>query len=103
MNITLKLADEAIADYEDAVAWYNEQKAGLGFDFSVRVMEAFEKIETNPTGQQFLYKDRRCTRLKHFPYKIYFLLNELEQSVLVFAILHDKRHPDTWKSRSEQF
>lgn len=37
----LQLSDEAVADYESAVAWYEEQKTGLGSDFSIRLTETF--------------------------------------------------------------
>lgn len=63
----LQLSEEAIADYENAVAWYEEQKTGLGFEFSVRLAEALEGIETNPTAQRFLYENRRFAFINSFP------------------------------------
>lgn len=96
----LQLSDEAIADYEEAVAWYESQNPGLGLEFSVQLTDVFEKIEANPTAQNFLYENRRFTKLKQFPYKVFFLLDEINGEVIVFAILHEKRHPDIWKKRS---
>jgi hypothetical protein len=63
---TLQLSDEAISDYDDAVGWYESKKQGLGLEFSVQLTEVFEKIEANPTAQNFLYENRRFTRLKNF-------------------------------------
>ena len=40
----VELSDEAISDYQSAVSWYEEQKSGLGFDFSVRLSDAFTDI-----------------------------------------------------------
>ena len=97
----LELSDEAIADYESAVAWYEEQKTGLGFDFSVRLSDCFEAIERAPETQRFLYENRRFAFVKQFPYKVYFFTDEAQLRVVVFAILHDKRDPKMWRKRSD--
>lgn len=67
---SIELSDEATTDYEDAVAWYEEQKVGLGFDFSVRLAEIFEAIEQFPERQRFLYENRRFAFIKQFPYTL---------------------------------
>lgn len=100
---TIELSDEARNDYENAIAWYEEQKAGLGFDFSVRLAEIFEAIENAPERQRFLYGNRRFAFVKQFPYKVYFLVDEVNLTIVVFAILHSKRDPHIWKKRSDQF
>lgn len=97
----LQLSVEAIADYDEAVAWYESQKPGLGLAFSYRLSEVFEKIEANPWSQNFLYDNQRFTRLQQFPYKVFFLLDEPNGEIIVFAILHEKRHPNIWKRRSK--
>ncbi|GAB4488289.1 MAG: hypothetical protein OHK0019_04390 [Saprospiraceae bacterium] len=61
---SIELSDEAKTDYENAVAWYEEQKVGLGFDFSVRLAEIFESIEQFPERQRFLYENRRFAFVK---------------------------------------
>ncbi len=97
----LQLSDDAIADYESAVAWYEKQKSGLGFDFSVRLTETFEAIEAHPTAQRFLYENRRFAFVKKFPFIVYFLLDEINFRIIVFAILHEKRDQQVWKKRSK--
>jgi toxin ParE1/3/4 len=98
-----EFSNEAMADYENAVEWYENQRKGLGFDFSVRIADCIAAIEENPTGQRFLYEDRRYAFLKQFPYKIYFVVDEPAQKILVFAILHEKRDPQIWQQRSDVF
>lgn len=100
---TVELSDEAKADYENAVAWYEEQKLGLGFDFSVRLAEVFESIEQFPERQRFLYENRRFAFVKQFPYKVYFIVDEANLRIIVFAILHEKRDPQIWQKRNESF
>ena len=64
---SLHLTEEAIVDYEDAVAWYESQKPGLGAEFSFRLTEVFENIEAYPTEQRYLHDNRRYAKLKQFP------------------------------------
>ncbi|TAK42190.1 MAG: hypothetical protein EPO28_07565 [Saprospiraceae bacterium] len=64
MNYSVHLSGEAIADYDEAVTWYEKQKTGLGFDFSNRLTEALELIETFPAAHPLLYGNRRCARLE---------------------------------------
>ena len=99
---TIELSDAARADYESAVAWYEEQKTDLGFDFSVRLSEILESIEEFPERQRFLYENRRFAFVKQFPYKVYFIVDEINLRIIVFAILHEKGDPQIWKKRSDK-
>lgn len=99
---SIELSDEATTDYEDAVAWYEEQKVGLGFDLSVRLAEIFEAIEQFPERQRFLYENRRFAFIKQFPYIVYFTVDEPNLRIIVFAILHEKRDPQIWRKRSDE-
>ena len=67
---TIELSDAAITDYESAVAWYEGQKPGLGFDFTVRLADIFEIIESTPETQRFLYENRRYAFINQFPFNI---------------------------------
>ena len=99
MTYSVTLSDEAIADYDEAVEWYEQQKSGLGFDFSFRLAETLEQIEAFPAAHPLLYDNRRCALLRQFPYKVFFIFDENNSEIIVFAILHDKRHPDMWRKR----
>ncbi|MBK7938435.1 MAG: type II toxin-antitoxin system RelE/ParE family toxin [Lewinellaceae bacterium] len=99
---SIELSDEAQADYENAVVWYEGQKVGLGFDFSVRLAEVFESIGQFPERQRFIYDDRRFAFVKQFPYKVYFIVDEPNLHIIVFAILHEKRDTQIWKKRSDK-
>jgi plasmid stabilization system protein ParE len=99
----VELSDEAIADYESAVTWYEEQKRSLGFDFSVRLSDVFTDIAEQPSAQRFLFKNCRFAFVKQFPFKVYFFVDEANLSIIVFAILHEKRSPQVWQKRSSRF
>ena len=97
----IELSDEAIADYENAVAWYEDQKPGLGYDFTVRLADVFESLESDPEAQRFIYENRRFAFVRQFPFKVYFLVDDPNQRVVIFAILHNKRDPQIWKKRDK--
>ncbi len=99
----VELSDEAISDYQSAVSWYEEQKSGLGFDFSVRLSDAFMDIAERPSTQRFLLENCRFTFVKQFPFKVYFFVDEDKLSIIVFAILHEKRSPQVWQKRAKRF
>lgn len=37
-----------------------------------------------------------------FPYKVYFIVDDSNLSIIVFAILHEKRDPQIWQKRSDE-
>ncbi|HEX5718591.1 MAG TPA: type II toxin-antitoxin system RelE/ParE family toxin, partial [Thermoanaerobaculia bacterium] len=58
----------------------------------------FERIVENPA--QFPIVRRRTVRralLQTFPYHVYFDLRD--HQVIILAVYHERRHPDTWKRR----
>jgi plasmid stabilization system protein ParE len=93
----LILRPEARVDLREVAFWYNEQGAGLGERFVEDLERIFERISENP--RQFPRVDQtvHCALLRQFPYKVYFRLHK--ESVRVLAILHQRRHPDTWRQR----
>ena len=46
MHVVVRPA--AAADIEEAFAWYEQQRAGLGLDFLQAVDEALSAIQSNP-------------------------------------------------------
>jgi len=97
---TLILTENAQQDLDDAYRWYQEQNHGLGQEF-VRCVDAkLSEISRNPLHYQVVFNKRVHRALTNrFPFSIYFV-NE-EEIITVFAILHQRRHPESWKTRTE--
>ena len=89
---------EAEAELEDAIAWYESKRAGLGSDLQEQVEVAVVSIRTKPIRHP-KYKDQgvRNCRVKRFPYTVYFL--ELDEIIWIAAVAHHKRKPDYWATR----
>ena len=98
MKRSVTILPEAQADIREAALWYESREPGLGTRFKTEIRHALRRIRTN--ALMFRAIDTRIRRalLKSFPYSVYFTVEA--KRVVVFAVLHQHRHPDTWKSRS---
>ena len=87
----------AARESNDAFFWYEEQRPGLGGRFRSDLYRMFERIAENPAQFPVLEKNVRIARLSSFPYSVYFAFRE--DRIVILSVLHQRRHPDTWKRR----
>jgi toxin ParE1/3/4 len=90
---------EAEAEVHTAIAYYESRREGLGREFRQELERAFERIGRFP--QAFAALDAHGTRkhrLQRFPYTIYYV--ELDQTIWIAAVAHQKRRPGYWSGRS---
>ena len=94
------LFDEAaLADVEEARAWYANRGADLAYRFEDAVRTAVDAIATNPEAYPVLYRDARRIRLAVFPFNVHYCHYADRGLVLVVACVHARQSPATWKSR----
>ncbi len=91
------LREEAGEDIRKAYEWYEEKSTNLGVAFISDVEAVFETVEKSPKISAKIFKNIRRALCKRFPYSVYFI--ERKSHIIVVAILHQKRHPDIWRSR----
>jgi plasmid stabilization system protein ParE len=97
---TLILTEDAQQDLDDAFQWYQEQNHGLGQEFIRCVDAKLSEISRNPLHHQIVFREKVHRALTNrFPFSIYFV-NE-KDIITVFAILHQRRSPESWKTRTE--
>lgn len=99
MAWSLILRPEAGLDVESSTLWYEEQQRSLGTRFLDGLTEVFARIAENPLQFPELEKGIRRALLRRFPYGIYFVPEPKLNRVVILAVLHLHRHPDTWKQR----
>ena len=90
---------EAIAELDEAMAYYERHVEGLGLDLLSEIMKASFKIQQNPQLYP-VYKNTefRICLVERFPYTIFYL--EFEESIWMAAMAHQKRRPGYWKKRT---
>ena len=91
------LRPAASADLEEAYAWYEGQRRGLGDEFRDEVDAAFAMILENPHACAVLHRDTRRAVLRRFPYCVFYRI--VEDDIIVVACLHGKRNPRLWRKR----
>lgn len=79
----------------EAVAYYNNEFSGLGFEFAAEVKKALARILAQPDAWQALSPRTRRCRVSRFPYGVVY--QKREDAILVVAVMHLKRHPRYWK------
>jgi toxin ParE1/3/4 len=90
---------DAEAELHAAVAWYEEQREGLGADLLAEVEKAIDRLQENPHlfPRHNELGIRKCL-VRRFPYTIFYL--ELDEADWVAAVAHQRRRPGYWVRRS---
>ncbi|MFZ5572504.1 MAG: type II toxin-antitoxin system RelE/ParE family toxin [Thermodesulfobacteriota bacterium] len=83
----------------EAVVFYNIQKQGLGEEFAEEAEDTITRIKENPEAWPRLASSTRTRRCltNRFPYGIIYQIRK--NSILVVAVMHQRRHPRSWRSR----
>ena len=99
---------EAVADVEEACAWYERQRVGLGAEFLASLEAAEDAVRATPLAYQLHRRDTRRYRLRRFPYQLFYrVLGEDIVIVLpafmfadrLIASEHGREQPGTWVTR----
>ena len=96
---SLDFLPEVESDVEDAFAWYELQRDGLGDEFLNAVEACIVKIRRNPDAFQQIFKTIRRALVRRFPFGVFFVIKNYE--ITVTAIVHLARHPKSWKVRKK--
>ena len=93
----IEFLDPAKQEFAEAIAFYNEQSEGLGFRFALEIKRTLSRILQYPNAWNPISKRTRRCRTDRFPYGVIYQIRK--DSILVVAISHLHRHPDSWKRR----
>ena len=84
----LHYTNQAIADIDTAMGWYEKQRKGLGFDFLDCVEVAVNQVLENPKFYSLKHKTLRGILIRRFPFTLYY---NLEGSLIVIHAVFDNR------------
>jgi plasmid stabilization system protein ParE len=89
---------EAEAEFDEAIAFYEEQEIGLGIRFSQAVRAAIDRMLRDPESfPKTGIDDARFIVVKTFPYKIVYVV--LQQEIEIHAVAHHRRRSRYWTHR----
>ncbi len=97
MAAELTVAPEAEWDIDEAYAWYEGRRVGLGEEFLSCVDACIQTICRHPEMYAFVHENYRRALVRRFPYAVFY---EYEGSmVTVYCIMHTARSPQRWRER----
>ena len=84
-------------ELDDAVAWYNEQAAGLGQEFLDELDRVVRRAVTFPMSCPEIEPGVRRCLLARFPYGLIYGVDG--ETLVVIAVAHLHREPRYWVDR----
>ncbi|MCB1032905.1 MAG: type II toxin-antitoxin system RelE/ParE family toxin [Acidobacteria bacterium] len=98
MTRPLSVRPLAEAEIEQARAWYEEKRQGLGARFLAEVREGLVAIEESPERYPVVRGEVRRRLLHRFPYFLLYLVDP--EVIVVIGCFHARRDPRRWQSRT---
>lgn len=93
----IQFLETAQAELDEAIIYYNQQRAGLGDEFLDEIVGALDRIARFPVAWHILSKRTRRYLLRRFPYGI--IYQHKAGQLLIVAIGHLSRKPMYWRDR----
>jgi toxin ParE1/3/4 len=90
----LNVSSEAELEIFEAALRYERERERLGFRFKAQVNTVFARLLDNPFQFPVIEQDVRRALVRDFPYAVFFTT---DADLITLAVLHLRRHPDTWK------
>ncbi|MDQ5844500.1 MAG: type II toxin-antitoxin system RelE/ParE family toxin [Acidobacteriota bacterium] len=97
MHTPLVFRRVAQLELDEAVAWYENKRVGLGIEFRIEIEKYLERIANQPQRFRKVRGDVRRVVVQRFPYSIYFLPEA--NTIVVLAIFHVRRAPRNLEGR----
>jgi hypothetical protein len=97
LALNLSYHNLAEVEIDSSLTWYEERSRQAFDQFRIRLTSALNSIPKFPERFPCIYGEFRSARVKKFPYKVIFRIEQ--DQLFVIALAHDKRDPDYWKDR----
>ncbi len=97
MSLPLIYRVEVRDELDEAYAWYEDQRPGLGDEFLKDVQSRLDLIQANPELHAPIFRQVRRSLVKRFSSSIYYRVES--SRIVVVAILHGRRDPERWRAR----
>ncbi len=85
-------------ELDDAIAWYNNERAGLGAKFATEIRGLLARIAEFPDRYPRANAIARRAIAPRFPYSIFYRVRDTR--IIVLSVFHHSRDPADWQSRS---
>jgi toxin ParE1/3/4 len=93
MAYRIIVSPRAQKEIENAIDYYTLYSNDAPLRFITLLKEGYNTLAQNPSAR-IRYKNIRALKIKKFPYSLYFLIDETENTVRILSCFHNKRNPD---------
>lgn len=97
MTLRIVYRRAAKREFEEAAAWYESKRRGLGEEFVIEVEQAVSGAALAPLRYPLVFGHVRRAVARRFPYSVYFRVRG--DSLVVLAVFHGRRNPLVWQHR----
>ena len=98
MKRRLVLRRVAAQEFDDCIAWYENQREGLGHEFRAAIEQYFQRIANKPERFPKVRGEvRRAVVLRRFPFVIHFLIEP--SRIVILSVFHTSRRSEQVKYR----
>lgn len=95
--MTYEFLVPAKAELQEAIAFYEGRRPGLGEEFSQEVQDAVARILERPLAWTRISKQTHQCQIRRFPYVLVYQIRP--ELILIVAVKHHCRKPMYWRSR----
>jgi plasmid stabilization system protein ParE len=88
---------EAENEFEAAARFYEDQRHGLGLDFTLTIHRTYERVREFPASGAPFGRRLRRVLLPKFPYGLLYRVDR--DRIYIIAVMHLRRRPGYWRSR----
>lgn len=102
MGFKIKLLPIVHIDLRKAKNWYYNKSETLAKEFKIEVDKEIDYIGKFPEHYQRKYKALRQSLVTRFPYAIFYLVEEEQERIIIFGVLHTSRNPEIVRKRIKE-
>ena len=89
--MTLRYTNRSKDDLDIAIAWYEKQRRGLGFEFLDCVEAAIKSILESPKLYRIYYSNFRGCIVRRFPFIIFYTIEGDE--IVIHSVFDSRQDP----------
>ncbi len=98
MTLRVAFRQAAKVELEDAVLYYERQRAGVGEELVREIDVIVARAAAHPDRFPTVFGDVRRAVARRFPFSVYFRVRS--PSLVVLAVFHSRRDPMIWQRRN---
>jgi plasmid stabilization system protein ParE len=88
---------EAQSEFVLAGRFYEDQRQGLGLDFTLTIQRTYERLLESPTSGAPFGRRLRRVLVPKFPYALLYRVEA--DRIYIIAVMHLHRRPGYWRTR----